>query len=787
MVQRTVLVGLDIGLSYPSHDSLLVSRMGPQAFLDFLEVHAGLQPAKLSPSERIASFMAVMRRNESVFPSFLASWKVAPLATAKELLGWIDTWYLHGWEGGEAFTEGQDPPQRIAQISALEFLAREHLGASIGRRLLTVAAAIRSGIFIPLHHVELVDDIKDWPKAWQTVLSLLPCSQRTWKEFTLDDITSDRIQFFICHSTLTAARQLAEFSDKNKSASYFAIIEKEGTLFDEVNATSGRPEAGMRESAGVTPESQRLLQELAKYKEPGDLEFSRARALEVTKRVISKRGSFGTEWTGAIAEASLFVRTLERLGPDYDSLPWALLVELLSLCRSSDQPHPLHRELLGSLPAVRSAGALIEAVDSLVWFMPQPANRADPWPWTTHEIETLNVNGCELMDLETLNSRPLRMMLRACSLVQGSLTVIVPSIREELSPLELSIAARTAETRVEPCELEQAVMKGTITGLKEISARALPSVHRWWKLPLSLAPDPDWKTSFSQLSTFIDRPAQWLFEKKAGIQIGTLLSQQKESLRRGTCAHALVERLFAEKGDAALLLSKQEFKQWFEAVFPKTLEHCGYSYLEPGASREKIHYQNTLFESVLSLCQTLHDAGTSNIRLEYEVSGSFCHAELLGSIDLVFEKTDGSIGLIDMKYSFWPQGYIDKMVSDADMQLTLYSELYRQKNKILPEPAYWIFPSRKLITRNRSFFSTGHQVTSAHSHAQRLAMIEASVNWRKQELAQGNIEVVCQASDCLVKSGTALASVPPAAGLPKSETWDANDPYLGLYGWGIEA
>lgn len=861
ITQRTIIVGLDLdGVHLPMSDGLLVSRMGPQAFLEFLEVHSGFQPINFSQSERIAAFMAVLRENESSFPSFYASWKNAPLATAKELLGWIDTWYLHGWNGCNSSNDSRETPKRFAEIAEIESMARGHIGTNTGRRLMAVATAIKSGVSIPINRVELVDDIREWPKAWQIVFGLLPCSVREWADFAMDDIPSDRIDFLVCDSTLTAARKLAEFSDKRTDKSCCAIIENERTLCDEIAAASGRPEAGIRESAGATPASQVLPLALALHKEPGDLNallsflshpvcpmagiqygfaeaiaatggihndewdkarldaekkwsdwgkdpaklddfieywipakretessFSRARAIEVTKRVIAYLGAIDEEKTGAaIVEAALFIRTLESLGPDYDAIPWAILADFLSLCGSTGNAHPFNREAAQSLPTVKSAGALIDPVDSLMWFMPQPANRADPWPWTKNEICALRANGCELTDVSALNSRPLRMMLRACSLIKGSLTVIVSAIRGDLSPVELAIASVNNDSRVEPRELEHEILKRTEKGIKKISDRALPPVRRWWKLQDSLAPDGKWKTSYSQLSTFIDRPAQWLLEKKAGIQNGTILSLPEETLRRGTCAHALVERLFTEKKDSALLLAEQDFALWFNDAFTETLEKYGYSYLERGASREKINYKHTLFESVRILCEVLRNAGAKNVRLEHEVSGSCCGAALWGSIDLVFDKPDGSSGLVDMKYSSW-KGYIDKMATDADMQLTLYSELYRQENKTLPESAYWLFPAKMLIARNASFFPGAKQVASAHGHDERMAMIEASVDWRRKELAKGDIEVVCAASDAIVEAGEQSASAPPDGGLPRDETRDGYDPYLSLYGWEPEA
>jgi len=855
---RSLIVGLDLdGVHSPSTEGLLVSRMGPQAFLDFLEIHAGILPVKMAQSERIACLMAVMRENEDLIPSFRESWKNAPLATAKELLTWIDTWYLHGWNGVLKSNDLKDMPERIWELGRLEQKARGHIGACIGQRIGAVATALAAGVAIPVGNIELADDLGDWPKAWRAVFGFFSCSPRDWGGNLEKEISAARIDFFVCDSALSATRHLAEFAKLKSEESCLMIVEGEGDLQDEIFAASGKPEAGIRDSAGASPSSQVLPLALALHNDPCDLNamlaflshpvcpmggiqygfaeaiaatggiyndewdnartdalkkwikwerdvlkfdefietwiprkrenensFSRARAIEVAKRVIAYLSSLPEGKTGAaVAEAGLFIRTLELLGAGFVSIPWPVIAELLALAGSAGSAHPLNLEEAFSLPALTSAGSLIDPVDSLVWFMPQAARRCDSWPWAKREIAALRTNGCELMDIGTLNSRPGRMMRRACSLVRGKLIVMVPSIRDEISPIELSLSARKIESRVAVRELDHELLNGKNGASGTIREKPLPAVRRWWKCPDSLAPNAEWRTSYSQLSTFIARPAQWALEKKAHIKNGTILSLPEESGRRGTCAHALVERLFNEKKDAALSLSDKEFEAWFDPAFLETLVQYGYAYLKRGASRERINYRHTLYASIRTLCRLLCDAGARNVRLEQEVTGKCCNASFWGSVDLVFDKEDGTAGIIDMKYSFWTEGYIEKMESDTDLQLTLYGEMYRQKKNILPEAAYWIFPVETMIARNGTFFPGAKEVVSPKGHDERLGMIVTSVEWRRKELESGDVEVVCKASDKLVEEGVAAASVPSPGGLPPEKTWDEYDPYLVLYGW----
>lgn len=62
-------------------------------------------------------------------------------------------------------------------------------------------------------------------------------------------------------------------------------------------------------------------------------------------------------------------------------------------------------------------------------------------------------------------------------------------------------------------------------------------------------------------------------------------------------------------------------------------------------------------------------------------------------------------------------------------------------------------------------------------------MIKKNIDWRRQELGKGEIEIVSTQTDELVTIKKAQASEPPAGSLPKEDTFDLFDPYLALYGW----
>src|SRR5208337_3611477 len=95
-----VIFGLSLdGAAGQGGDGLGKLRVGPGGLLGFLELHTGLSRKAFSYIERVSALLGVLNESHTNIPSFSASFSVDPLATAQRLLGWLDTWQLHGWNG----------------------------------------------------------------------------------------------------------------------------------------------------------------------------------------------------------------------------------------------------------------------------------------------------------------------------------------------------------------------------------------------------------------------------------------------------------------------------------------------------------------------------------------------------------------------------------------------------------------------------------------------------------------------------------------------------------------
>ena len=170
-MQQSFLLGL--GLDGVIHAGDALQPVGPRGFLEFLELHAGTWSLPVPGIERIGAFLAILQDADKtdLIPYYSRSFRADPVGTARVLLGWLDSWELHGWDGHVPV----GLPERLAQLAGLT------MGfplPSEGGRLRRVESAIRQGAVIPLDRLELFDDLDAWPEAWRRVLALLPHSVR---------------------------------------------------------------------------------------------------------------------------------------------------------------------------------------------------------------------------------------------------------------------------------------------------------------------------------------------------------------------------------------------------------------------------------------------------------------------------------------------------------------------------------------------------------------------------------------------------------------------------------
>ncbi len=143
--------------------------LGPRGLLQVLETQLGLPTPDTHPSEAPFSYLQCLREASSPDRFFQRSLEIDPVNVARTLLDWREQWYEAGWDG----TFPTDAPARLADMAAVEAIARNRVPPTDGQRLQRVAEALAERR-TQIEQVELHTPIEDLPHVWRQVLRALP-------------------------------------------------------------------------------------------------------------------------------------------------------------------------------------------------------------------------------------------------------------------------------------------------------------------------------------------------------------------------------------------------------------------------------------------------------------------------------------------------------------------------------------------------------------------------------------------------------------------------------------
>ena len=153
--------------------------LGPRGLLQVLETQLGLPTPNTHPSEAPFSYLQCLREASSPDTFFQRSLEIDPVNVARTLLDWREQWYEAGWDG----TFPADAPARLADMAAVEAIARNRVPPTGGQRLQRVAEALAERR-TQIEQVELHTPLEDLPHVWQQVLHALPGTPAPGLELT---------------------------------------------------------------------------------------------------------------------------------------------------------------------------------------------------------------------------------------------------------------------------------------------------------------------------------------------------------------------------------------------------------------------------------------------------------------------------------------------------------------------------------------------------------------------------------------------------------------------------
>ena len=272
------------------------ATLGPNGLLEVLETQLGLPVPTAHPSEVLFSYLQCLREISAPDRFFHRSLEVDPINVARTLLGWREQWYEAGWDG----TLPDDAPARLADMAALEVIAKGRLPLAHGERLQWIAQTLAER-GTQLERVALHTPFEDLPYTWQQVIDALPWSSAPGLDLTpagpagsdlalvqtrllsmsdLDEGQSGAIELLKGDGSLlivkSASRDLsadaiAEFLlAKGELGRTVVVAEHDGIILDNAFERAGLPRCGFQRYTRFRAATQVLKLSLSLLWEPVD-------------------------------------------------------------------------------------------------------------------------------------------------------------------------------------------------------------------------------------------------------------------------------------------------------------------------------------------------------------------------------------------------------------------------------------------------------------------------------------------------------------------------------------
>ena len=140
---------------------------GPGRLLDVLELELGLPPVRTKPGEALLAYRSCLAECDDLARFYHASFAIDALGVARTLLEWRSQWYEAGWQGEFR----SRPSARLADLAAVERLARTRVPLCAGQRIARAERALAAGARTQIRRIVLSDPLAVLPASWHALLA----------------------------------------------------------------------------------------------------------------------------------------------------------------------------------------------------------------------------------------------------------------------------------------------------------------------------------------------------------------------------------------------------------------------------------------------------------------------------------------------------------------------------------------------------------------------------------------------------------------------------------------
>jgi ATP-dependent helicase/nuclease subunit B len=251
------------------------------------------------------------------------------------------------------------------------------------------------------------------------------------------------------------------------------------------------------------------------------------------------------------------------------------------------------------------------------------------------------------------------------------------------------------------------------------------------------------KETFSSLHDLFYYPYQWVFKHVIKLRKSSILSVVKDNTLMGNLAHRMFEKLLEQQNFHQW--GQQEIEAFIEAEKTSLFKKEGAVMLMYGKEPERINFVRKLKFAARSLAKHINDNGWKVVGTEIDLEATFKNIQIHGRADLILQRGSEK-AIIDLKWR--GNRFREQLIrNEEDLQLVLYSKMIDNSHD-WAQAAYFIMEKGLMIARNQQAFA---DITPIHPEANIIEVnqrifhkMEATYQWRLQQLQQGVIEIRCK-------------------------------------------
>jgi hypothetical protein len=447
----------------------------------------------------------------------------------------------------------------------------------------------------------------------------------------------------------------------------------------------------------------------------------------------------------------------KRLTELVEALPETELspLELERLVRTIYEPAPIQFKPAeqGHWPFVYHAGALFEPVSQLLWWefiQSEPAHFFSRW--YQQERSFLAQQNIRLLEPADENALLIWHRKNPVFRVQDQLILCIPDksngVETNAHPLMGNLQATFENLDDITISVDEPGGLQKISPLLKAPSKVRIDVRQLGKLqPFVQIKRPEKlvlndEETYSSLDRLFFYPYQWAFKYKLKLNKTSILSIVRENTLMGNLSHRLLEKLL--RADP-FEWRKDEVGAWVQEEGRKLLSKEGAVLLLYGKEPVRVNFINKIQYAAWSLINLIKNNGWKVAGIESNVAGEFIGIPIKGRVDLILER-ENERAVIDLK---WRGHNRRKLIikNQEDLQLVLYSKMTEPVDQ-WAHTAYFIIEKGSMIARNNLAFKEINPIDEEIDHREIHDLImkkmEATLQWRQEQLRQGQIEIRCQ-------------------------------------------